>query len=120
MEVRSYNDENNDPPNSRTIPYDALNVGLGGIGKVKGDFKMAFDGGIQSIRRDPSRPRQLAFHVDGVGSGVFDLHSETITQLHYPTFNSDEKLIRPDDYKRRPAWMPENLDWHMYKHIDTF
>ncbi|KAK8963189.1 hypothetical protein KSP40_PGU018752 [Platanthera guangdongensis] len=35
MEVRSYNDENNDPPNSRAIPYDALNVGLGGIGKVK-------------------------------------------------------------------------------------
>ncbi|KAK8963298.1 hypothetical protein KSP40_PGU020015 [Platanthera guangdongensis] len=61
--------------------------------KGGGDFKMDFDGGIQSIRRP----------------GVFGLHSETLTQIHYPTLNSDEKLIRPDDYKRRPAWMLENL-----------
>ncbi|KAK8957325.1 hypothetical protein KSP39_PZI000078 [Platanthera zijinensis] len=206
MEVRSHNAEDNDPPDSRAIPYDVLSVGLGDIGKIKmlekgvngkttlpgltdivfssaassrllasgydggayvwdmrlgnlpclrfstrwgylnnietdaeeqvlfgaaatgeilawdirggsrisprGDFKMAFDGGIQSIRRDPSCPRQLAFHVDGGGLGVFDLHSETITQLHYPTFNSDEKLIRPDDYKRRPTWMPKNSGSH--------
>ncbi|KAK8935015.1 hypothetical protein KSP39_PZI015131 [Platanthera zijinensis] len=40
MEAIFLNDEDNDPPNSKTIPCDALNVGLGDIGKIKFSGKL--------------------------------------------------------------------------------
>ncbi|KAK8960904.1 hypothetical protein KSP40_PGU008692 [Platanthera guangdongensis] len=35
IEVRLHNDKDINPPNSRAITYDVLNVGLGDIGKIK-------------------------------------------------------------------------------------
>ncbi|KAK8960453.1 hypothetical protein KSP40_PGU014854 [Platanthera guangdongensis] len=43
MEVRPHNVEDINPPNSRAITYDVLNVGLGDIGKIKIQTPACFD-----------------------------------------------------------------------------
>ncbi|KAK8957457.1 hypothetical protein KSP39_PZI000084 [Platanthera zijinensis] len=71
MEVRSYNDENNDPPNSRAIPYDALNVGLGGIGKVKIVFGRSTHGCIISWDiRGGTQSSPMVYSVANSNQGV--------------------------------------------------
>lgn len=70
------------------------------------DFHKAFDTKeIYSIRRDPSYSEQLAFHLETGGSGVLDIRTKTITQVHCPIFDDTYKKSY---CRQRPAWMPGN------------